>query len=110
MANSNGTATRTVKSATDYPELLDAAEIRRDGLEVRVRRAEAHIRKLLGGHQNAEAIMQTILRPGDGLAVAAGKLALAERDVVRYQRLIARQAEDAPTVVSEMPTTPSDDK
>lgn len=102
-ANGNGKAAARTKAPTDYAKMLDDWELRADGLEMRRDRAERELRKLLGGHQNANQIMQIITRPGDGYGATVGKLAIADAQVKRYARLLA---DNTVTPVETVPTAP----
>jgi hypothetical protein len=90
----------------DYAELLDDASLKLDGLDARIARSERELRRLLGGHQNAEAIMQLISRPGDGYAVNVGKRAVLARQVDVYRAGLEREQRENGQTVSEIPVSP----
>lgn len=110
MSSTNTTngksASRAPKSKSDYAALLDDAQLRADGLEMRRERSERELRRLLGGHENANQIMQVITRPGDGYGSTVGKLAVVTAAVQRYQRLVDANAESTET--TEVPLTPTE--
>lgn len=97
----NGKATAS-KAPTDYAAMLDEAEIRRDGLQLRTDRAERQMNELLGKHPEAEKIRQSLKR----YALDYGRLQLAEAQVTRYMRLLASKMV---TVSDQPPTTPPTD-
>ena len=81
------------KSATDYPKLLDRAEVLRDGYEARWGKQRAEMRRLLADVPEREKIMQVIERAMD----TRFALLEAQSDVEKYTRLRDKQvAESTP--------------
>lgn len=108
MPRANQTNQTTVTRERDYARLLDDASLMLDGMDARLVKAEAELRRLLGNHQNAVQIMQLISRPGDGYAASVGKRAILNAKVREYQRGVDRQRAETAQTVSDIPVNPDD--
>lgn len=92
----------------DYARLLDDERLRRDGLQLRLDRAEVELNRLLGGHQNAAQIMQLVTRPGDGYAAMVGKAAIMDAKIATYTAGLEEQEAEIARKLTAMPVNPAD--
>lgn len=103
----NGQTTSTRQR--DYASLLDNAQLMRDGLQLRLDRMENELRRLLGGHQNANQVMQLLTRSGDGYAVLTAKSTMLDAKIAQYTTGLAEQKRETEVqAVSDIPVNPDD--